>query len=256
MAILELKGISKHFGNLAALDGVDLVVEEGQLTGLSGPNGSGKTTLFNVVSGFYEPTAGEVIFQGKNVTKMRPDERAAMGLVRTFQSNVLFGQASVLDNVVWASSLESKTNSWAAFLNTRKHREEEKAIVKKAREILEFWGFSGVEDVLASELSHGDQRRLGLAVASATNPKLLLIDEPVGGIGGEERDSVVAHIKLLQQQGITIILVEHHVKTILAICERFVVLDFGRKIADGKPLEVAAQANVIEAYLGTREVGK
>ena len=254
MALLELKNVSKYFGSLAALNDVSLEVNEGELVGLVGPNGSGKTTLFNVVSGFYHPTKGEIIYDGERITGMRADKIAAMGLIRTFQSNILYRETTVLENIIRGAYLESKTSSWQAFFNARDYRKEEAEIRRRAEEMLDFWGLSEVRDVLASELPHGLQRRLGLTVAQAANPKLLLIDEAVTGMTGDERAAVIEHIGRLHKQGITMVVVEHHVQTVLTLSQRIIVLDFGHKIADGNPYEALHQQNVIEAYLGTEEV--
>jgi len=254
LALLEIREMSKLFGNLAALKDISLEINQGELVGLVGPNGSGKTTLFNVISGFYRPSKGEIIYDGKRITGLRPDKVASMGLVRTFQSNILYKDVTVLENVIGGSYLKSKMNSWQAFFNMPSYRKEEREIIQQAKDVLDFWKLSQVQDVLAGELSHGDQRRIGLAIAHAANPKLLLIDEPVGGMSGEERIMVIDHIKELANQGITIILVEHHVQTVVSLCQRLIVLDFGHKVADGKPREVTSQKNVIEAYLGTEEV--
>jgi branched-chain amino acid transport system ATP-binding protein len=254
MALLELKNVSKYFGSLAALNDVSLKINRGELVGLVGPNGSGKTTLFNVVSGFYSPTQGEIVYDGKNITGLRADKIAAMGLIRTFQANILYKEATVLDNVIRGAYLQSKTSSWQAFFSTGDYRKEEAEIRRRAEEMLAFWGLSEFRDISAEELPHGYQRRLGLTVAQAANPKLLLIDEPVGGMSGDERTAVIEHISELHKQGITIVVVEHHVQTVLALSQRVVVLDFGHKIADGDPHGVMHQKNVVEAYLGTEEV--
>jgi len=242
------------FGSLAALNDINVGFTEGQITGVAGPNGSGKTTLFNVMTGFYAPTKGDVYLDGQRITKKRPDQRAAMGLIRTFQSNVLYKEATVLETLVRAAWLECKTNSWQTFFSTPAYRKEERTIRAKAEKAVEDWGFSDRADVAAAELPHGDQRRLGLAVASMGDPRVLLIDEPIGGMSGGERAAVVEHIRQLNQRGITIVLVEHHVETLLAVCDRLIVLDFGSVIADGKPEEVVTQPRVVEAYLGTEEV--
>lgn len=253
MALLQLDNLSKLFGHLEALSNINLKVEQGELLGVVGPNGSGKTTLFNNISGFYRPTKGKVIYQSKDITKLRPDQRAAKGIIRTFQSNIVYRDATTRENILRAAFLESKTNIWQAFLNSPAYRKEERAISMRVDEALDFWSLTGVKDVLASELSHGDQRRLGLAIAAVANPNLLLIDEPVAGMTGEERTTCIKHIKRLNETGVTVIIVEHHVQTVVSLCSRLVVLNFGRIIADGKPQEVTKQENVIEAYIGTEE---
>lgn len=254
MALLELQNVSKHFGKLAALSNVSLEVERGEFVGLVGPNGSGKTTLFNVVSGFYSPSGGKVYYNGEDITGLRPDKITSKGLVRTFQSNILYKEATALENLVRASYLHSNTSSWKAFFNSRDYRENEKAIFERAEAALAHWGLEEVRDVLADELPHGHQRRLGLAVAVAADPELLLLDEPLAGMSGEERLVVMEQVRELSNQGMTIILVEHHVKTVLNLCERLLVLDYGIKIADGKPEEVTCQKTVVQAYLGAEEV--
>jgi len=250
LAVLEVRNISKLFGRLAALQDIDLVFKEGDITGIAGPNGSGKTTLFNVISGFYSPSKGDVILDGRKITRLRPDQRAALGVVRTFQSNVLYKEATVYETLVRAAWLECRTNSWQTFFGTPAYRREQRMILERAREAVEDWGFTETADTTASDLPHGDQRRLGLAVAAMAKPEVLLIDEPVGGMSGEEREIVIGHIRQLNEQGITIALVEHHVKTMVSVCDRLIVLDFGHQIADGAPEEVVRQQNVVKAYLG------
>jgi len=254
LALLELRGVSKYFGSLAALDNVNLEVHQGELVGLVGPNGSGKTTLFNVITGIYRPTSGQIFYDGRNITGLRPDQIATRGLVRTFQSNIVFREATVLENVARACYLYARTNAWWAFFNTRAYRESERKIMQRAEELLEFWELGDVRNHVADGLSHGHQRRLGLAIAAAADPKLLLLDEPVSGMSGEEITVVMKHAQKLADMGITIVLVEHHVKTVVGFCQRLVALDYGRKIGDGKPKEVTAQKDVIAAYLGTEEV--
>jgi len=248
--------VSKFFGRLAALMDVSLEIHQGELVGLVGPNGSGKTTLFNVVSGFYRPSEGEIFYDGKRVTGLRPDKITSMGLVRTFQSNILYKEATAMENLVRGCYLQANTNSWQAFFDTRSYRKNEKEIFQRAEEALDYWGLSEVRDVLADELPHGFQRRLGLAIAVAAAPKLLLLDEPVAGLSEEEITVVMNHTRELAERGMTIILVEHHVKTVLNLCRRLIALDYGCKIADGKPEEVTSQKEVIEAYLGTEEVAE
>ncbi len=254
MALLELKKVSKYFGQLAALSEIDLEVEPGELIGLVGPNGSGKTTLFNLVSGFYKPTMGEIYYDGKKISDLRPDQITTLRLVRIFQSNILYKESTVLENVILGSYLDSQTNTWQAFFNTKKYRREETRIRDWAEEILKNWDLTDARDVMVDELPHGHQRRLAIAVAVAARPKLLLLDEPVAGMSGDEMASVMNKTKQLAGQGMTIILVEHHVKTVVNFAERLIALDYGIKIADGKPLEVTSQKDVIEAYLGSDEV--
>ena len=254
MALLELRNVSKFFGSLAALENISLEINQGELVGLVGPNGSGKTTLFNVVSGFYRPSKGEIIYDGRRITGLRPDKIASMGLARTFQSNIFYGDATVMENVIRGCYLQAKTNSWQTFFGTRSYREEDGEIVQRAREVIDFLGLSEVQDSLAGELPHGHQRCLGLAIAMAANPKLLLLDEPATGMNDEERRMIIERIGEVAKLGITILLVEHHLKTVVTLCPRLIVLDFGHKLADGKPEEVTSRKDVIEAYLGVEEV--
>ena len=256
MALLELRNVSKFFGSLAALENINLEINQGELVGLVGPNGSGKTTLFNVVSGFLRSSKGEIIYDGRRITGLRPDKIASMGLARTFQSNIFYGDATVMENVIRGCYLQAKTNSWQTFFGTRSYRKEEGEIVQRAKEVLGFLGLSEVRDSLAGDLPHGYQRLLGLAIAMAANPKLLLLDEPATGMNDEERQMITARIGEVAKLGITILLVEHHVKTVITLCPRLVVLDFGHKLADGKPEEVTSQKEVIEAYLGVEEVAE
>ncbi|MEE8415956.1 MAG: ABC transporter ATP-binding protein [Desulfobacterales bacterium] len=256
MALLTIQNVSKFFGKLAALTEIDLEIQEGELVGLVGPNGSGKTTLFNVISGFYHPSEGEVFYQGKRITNLRSDRISSMGLVRSFQSNLVYKEATCLENVIRGFYLHAKTSSWQAFFSTGAYRNEEKEILRKAEESLDFWGLSSVRDIQADELAHGFQRCLGLVIAFSAAPRLLLLDEPVAGMNTEEIVFVMDRIKELANGGMTVLLVEHHVKTVVDFCQRLIVLNYGLKIADGKPEDVIADQQVIDAYLGNSEVSK
>lgn len=254
MPLLELNNVTKLFGKLAALEKIDLGVEEGEVLGIVGPNGSGKTTMINVISGYYRPTRGEIFLNGKKISGLRPDRIAARGIARTFQSNVLFEGATVLESVLVGSYLQYKTNSWQAFFETKAYKDEFEKVVGRVLELLKTFDLFNDTFLPAAGLSHGYQRMLGIAMALAANPKVLLLDEPTTGMNHEEAMFVVENIKKINEQGVTVLVIEHNMKVILNIATRVVVLNFGNKIAEGKPEEVMNKEEVIEAYLGTETI--
>lgn len=254
MSLLVLKDITKFFGKLAALEDIDLNVEEGEVLGIVGPNGSGKTTLINVVSGYYRPTRGTIYFNSEKISGLRPDQIAARGIVRTFQSNVLFEGATVLESMLIGSFLQYKTSDWQSFLNNKAYKDDNERVVGKVIDILKEYSIFNDIFLPAAGLSHGYQRMLGIAMALVANPKVLLLDEPTTGMNHEEAMFVVENIRKISEQGITVVLIEHNMKVLLNIATRVVVLNFGNKIAEGKPKEVMNKSEVIEAYLGTETV--
>lgn len=235
MALLEVKDMTKEFGGLRAVDTLNLNIEEGQIFGLIGPNGAGKSTAFNCIAGVYAPSAGSILFEGKNINNSKPWDLCKKGLARTFQIVKPFGSKSVLYNVMVAS-----------FANTNsRHIAEEKAI-----EVLDYLNFSDKKDMLASNLTIADRKRLEIARALATEPKLLLLDEVMAGLRPNEVDEMVDILQNLRRRGITIFVIEHIMRAIMALSDRIVVIQFGKKIAEGTPEEIANNENVIKAYLG------
>jgi branched-chain amino acid transport system ATP-binding protein len=239
---------------VAALFNVSFEINEGEALGIVGPNGSGKTTLINSISGFYRPTSGEILFQGKKISGLRPDQICSLGITRTFQSNMLYGDATTIENMLRSGFLTVKTGSWGQFFNVAGHRSDEKAVLSRAHELLEQFGLAGFKDARAGDLPHGSQRVLGVAMAVASRPKLLLLDEPMTGMNDEEVTTMLTHIDSLRAQGITVVMVEHNMKAMLKASRRLVVLDFGNVIADDKTDVVVNMKEVIECYLGTEEV--
>jgi branched-chain amino acid transport system ATP-binding protein len=254
MSYLELKNISKHFGKLAALDGVDLQVGKGEILGIVGPNGSGKTTLINAISGYYRPTHGTIFFDGRQISGLRPDKIAKRGIIRTFQSNVLYTGTTVVESMLISSYLQYKTNNWQSFFNTKAWKEDNERAVGRAVELVNILDLLNDMFLPAEGLSHGYQRLLGIAIAMIANPRVLLLDEPTTGMNHEEAMFVVDKIRTLSEQGVTVLLIEHNMKVLLNVATRVVVLSFGNKIAEGRPDEVMNRQEVIEAYLGTEMI--
>jgi len=232
------------------LSDISFHLDEGEILALIGPNGAGKTTLFNVVTGFLPPNEGTISFLGKEITGRRPHEIARMGMTRTFQLNMLFLSQSVIENILLGFHLNTSVPYLS--LNTQNARSSMKQDRERANEIIDFFGLNEIQNFQAATLTHGQQRILGIAIALATNPKVLLLDEPATGLSEKERIFLIKKIRQLRDRGISIMIVEHNMRLVMGISERIVVLDFGKKIAEGSPHEIVKNPDVIKAYLGDK----
>lgn len=250
---IEISGLTKYFGGLAAVSQLDMHVNEGEIVGLIGPNGAGKTTIFNLITGVFPPTKGRVIFEGTDITGRKPHVIAKLGIGRTFQLNPLFADFTVLENVSASFYLHPRSSLLDIYFNTATYRRNEAYILEQSLEILHLVGLDRVKDELAKNLPHGYQKMLGMARALAVRPKLLLLDEPLAGMNPDEIDFTMTAIKKTKQQGITLVLVEHNMQ-IMDLCDRVVVINFGQKIAEGSAEEVRKNKDVIRAYFGGEHV--
>ena len=249
--MLKIEHLTKRFGGLAAVNDVSADFARGTINAIIGPNGAGKTTFFNLVSGAIAPTSGTVLFDGKDVTGLRADQVARLGMARTFQTTTLFDTATVLDNLIVGHRLRTGATLIDAVLGTRRLKEEERRCREKARAALDFVGLSHIESRIAGDISQEERKRVAFALALSTDPSLLLLDEPAGGVNPEETEGLARLIRKMADSGLTVCLIEHKMDMIMNLADKILVLNYGERIAEGTPAEIRANPVVIEAYLGS-----
>ncbi len=252
-ALLELDDVTIRFGGVVALDAVSFAIREGEILGLIGPNGAGKTTCFNVMTGVYQPGSGRVAFDGRPLTRLRRFQITRLGIARTFQNIRLFKAMTALENVMVGADANSRVGALNALFRTRLHRQTELEAERLAHELLEFVGVAERADELADNLSYGDQRRVEIARAMATRPKLICLDEPAAGFNPAEKERLTELIRKVRDRGYTVLLIEHDMRLVMGVTDRIVVLEFGRKIAEGTPDEIRENPAVVAAYLGLED---
>ncbi|GAM13355.1 ABC transporter ATP-binding protein [Mesobacillus selenatarsenatis] len=247
---LETKSLSKKFGGLTAVNNVDFTVEKGKINAIIGPNGAGKSTFFNLISGFHPPSSGSIILKGQDITRMPPNKIAEMGIARTFQTTNLFEQSTVLDNVVVGHRLRTKSNLLDAVLRTKRLKREEEQCREKALEVINFTGLEKVAGKLVGSLTQEEKKRTAFALALATDPEIVFLDEPAAGVNPDETEGLAQLMKKMVDKGITVCLIEHKMQMIMKLADKIMVLNYGEKIAEGTAEEIQNDPAVIKAYLG------
>ena len=254
--LLEVNHLSKSFGGIKAVRDISIGIEQNSISSIIGPNGAGKTTLFNLLTGIYKPDVGEINFDGRSLIGLRPDQVNAAGVARTFQSIRLFANMTVLENVMVGMHSRLDVSLWKTLLRPPSFRTQEELVREKTRDLLQFMGLAGKGDEISRNLPYGDQRRVEIARALASDPKLILLDEPTAGMNpNESADAMVLFRRVRDVLGITVVLIEHDMRVVMGISEQISVLDYGEKIADGDPLAIRSNQRVVEAYLGRRAAG-